>query len=97
MPHNKLSGNTFNDISAIDARLAELDKEKQHLLAIKEALKKSQPGTSASESFSPAQKISIFRNLFRGRTDIFATRWQNQKGRNGTQHKWNLVTHLTNW
>jgi hypothetical protein len=29
------------------------------------------------------QKIAIFRNLFRGRQDIFANRWQNQQGRAG--------------
>ncbi|MEW8070927.1 MAG: DEAD/DEAH box helicase family protein, partial [Candidatus Thiodiazotropha sp.] len=33
--------------------------------------------------FSPEQKIAVFRNLFRGRTDIFANRWQNQRGRSG--------------
>lgn len=80
MPNNKLGGNAFNDISAIDARLAELDKEKEHFLALKEELQKSQPRPATPEAFSPDQKIDIFRNLFRGRTDIFATRWENQKG-----------------
>lgn len=73
----------YNDISAIDGRLAELDNERQHLLTLKEELQKSQPLPSASDSFSPDQKIGIFRGLFRGRNDIFATRWQNQQGRSG--------------
>ncbi|WP_414689235.1 MULTISPECIES: TOTE conflict system archaeo-eukaryotic primase domain-containing protein [unclassified Neptuniibacter] len=39
--------------------------------------------TPVSNSYSPEQKIEIFRSLFRGRTDIFATRWQNKQGRSG--------------
>lgn len=50
---------------------------------LKEELQKSQLSTPASVSYSPGQKISIFRSLFQGRTDIYATRWQNQQGRNG--------------
>lgn len=77
MSNKKFSGDVFDNISAIDARLTELDKEKERLLALKEELQKSQPRPCASESFSPDQKIGIFRSLLRGRTDIFATRWQN--------------------
>jgi superfamily II DNA or RNA helicase len=33
--------------------------------------------------FHPDQKIGIFRSLFRGRADVFATCWQNQQGRSG--------------
>ncbi|MDA3835455.1 MAG: hypothetical protein PF495_18950 [Spirochaetales bacterium] len=83
MHDKKLGGNKSNDISAIDARLAELEKERQRLLTLKKELQKYQPLPSASDSFSPDQKIGIFKNLFRGRKDIFATRWQNQRGRSG--------------
>ena len=83
MPNDKISGNTFNNISSIDSRLVELDKEREHLLELRDELQRSQLNPPVSESFSPDQKISIFRSLFRGRTDIFATRWQNQQGRNG--------------
>ena len=80
MPNQYRSGDKFRDISAIDARLAELEQEKQQLIALREKLQKSKPTSSVSDSFSPEQKIAIFRNLFRGRTDIFANRWQNQQG-----------------
>lgn len=84
MHDRKLAGNMFNEVSAIDARLAELDKEKEHLLALKEALQKSQQSVQAtSKSLSSDQKIAIFRSLFRGRADVFAARWQNQQGRSG--------------
>jgi len=73
----------LHDISAIDSRLADIEKEKQRLIALRAELQKSQPVPPTSDSFSPEQKIAIFRNLFRGRTDIFANRWQNQRGRSG--------------
>lgn len=67
----------------IDARLSELELEKKQLLALREQLQQPSPNTSDSPLYSPAQKIGIFRGLFRGRTDIFANRWQNKQGRSG--------------
>ena len=83
MPKQYPSGDMFRDISAISARLAELEHEKQQLIALREKLQKSKPTPPVLDSFSPEQKIAIFRNLFRGRTDIFANRWQNQQSRSG--------------
>jgi superfamily II DNA or RNA helicase len=83
MPNQYPSGEKLLDISAIDTRLAELEQEKQRLTALKEELQTSRPTPPVSDSLSPEQKIEIFRNLFRGRTDIFANRWQNQQGRSG--------------
>ena len=82
--HNYILGvDTLNDISAINKRLTELEQEKQRLITLKEELQDSVPTPSTSDSFTSNQKITIFRSLFRGRTDVFATRWQNQQGRNG--------------
>ncbi|MCR8921273.1 DEAD/DEAH box helicase [Dasania sp. GY-MA-18] len=53
------------------------------LLALRDQLQQPSPNTSDSPLYSPDQKIAIFRGLFRGRTDIFANRWQNKKGRSG--------------
>ena len=83
MPKQQFGREKFRDVSTIDARLTELEHEKQQLISLREKLQ--QPGLipSISESLSPEQKISIFRSLFRGRTDIFANRWQNRQGRSG--------------
>jgi|GEM_PF-4444512 len=70
MPNQYRSGTKFHDISAIDSRLADLEQEKQQLIALRAELQKSKPTPPISGSFSPEQKIAIFRNLFRGRTDI---------------------------
>ncbi len=83
MPDPYRSGDKFHDLSAIDLRLADLEQEKQQLLTLRAERQKSNPVPPLSDSLSPEQKIAIFRNLFRGRTDIFASRWQNQQGRSG--------------
>lgn len=75
--------NKYGDISAIDARLAELEREKQQLIDRREQLRKPEPTASVSNFLTPEQKITIYSRLFRGRTDIFANRWQNQLGRSG--------------
>lgn len=73
----------FQSVAEVDARLLELEKEKQQLFALREQLHASSPIAPDSNSYSPEQKIAIFRRLFRGRTDIFANRWQNKQGRSG--------------
>ena len=40
MPNQYRSGDKFRDISAIDSRLAELEQEKQQLIALSEELQR---------------------------------------------------------
>ena len=63
----------FRDISNIDARLNELEREKQQLIALREELLKSKPIPAVSGSFSTKQKKAIFRGLFEERMKIFLT------------------------
>ncbi len=83
MPDRNPAGEKFRNILAIDERLAELEREKQQLLALRKELQESKPTLRASAALTPEQKIAIFRGLFRGRTDIYAYRWQNKQGRSG--------------
>ena len=39
--------------------------------------------TRTLESLTVDQKVALFKQLFKGRADVFATRWQNSKGRSG--------------
>lgn len=39
--------------------------------------------TSKSGVSTPEEKISLFRNLFRGREDVFAIRWEGKSGKSG--------------
>lgn len=41
------------------------------------------PAANPPASLSPADKIALFRRLFRGRTDIYPQRWESQKGVSG--------------
>src|ERR1700730_7054354 len=39
--------------------------------------------TTRSRVSTPEEKISLVRNLFRGREDVFATRWEGRGGKSG--------------
>src|SRR5579859_5382996 len=39
--------------------------------------------TSTSGASTPEEKIAFFRNLFRGREDVFAIRWEGKNGKSG--------------
>ncbi len=53
----------YPNISAIDNRLAELENEKQQLLALREALRSAQIERSV-QTFTPEQKVALFRQRF---------------------------------
>lgn len=71
-------------ISAINKRLSELEEEKTRLLDQRAALK-AQNGNlaTAPNSLSTNEKIDLFRELFSGRTDIYAFRWENKSEKSG--------------
>lgn len=79
-------------LERIAERLATIDAEKAALLAERKALQelaaqgnyRSVTLFAPESSFSPAEKIRIFMNLFRGRMDVFPKRWDNAKtGKSG--------------
>ncbi len=88
-------GNTQSDTSeelqSINRRIATLEQELETLKAQRDSLAKlteeeiNAPNsiTQKQASLSVDQKITLFKRLFKGRTDAFATRWQNSKGRGG--------------
>ena len=68
------------ELKSIEARLSELDREREILLARRSALLDTNIATLRLNS---SQKIDIYMKLFRGRQDIYANRWQNKQGRSG--------------
>lgn len=68
------------ELKAIDARLIELEREREILQARRSALLDI---NIAVLKLSPSQKVDIYMDLFRGRQDIYANRWQNKQGRSG--------------
>lgn len=79
---------TDKELVSIDERLSELETEKQLLLERKQRLlARDQPSTPVAPlpgvPLSTWEKVALFSTLFRGREDIHAIRWENQRGRHG--------------
>jgi len=70
MTGSSINSNIANEINAIDARLAQLDAEREQLIQQKNALLNQPISESLASRFTPEQKVSLFRSLFRGRMDI---------------------------
>jgi len=77
------NSNIADEINSIDSRLAQLDVEREQLIQQKNALLNQPISKPLASRFTTEQKVSLFQSLFKGRMDIFATRWQNSKGRSG--------------
>ena len=49
-----------------------------------------------SLNLSPADKVALFRNLFRGRPDVYPVRWESAKGTSGYSpacgNEWKLAS-----
>ncbi|RLV57737.1 DEAD/DEAH box helicase [Parashewanella curva] len=69
-----------SELELIEQQLKDLEQEKQKLLTRKAKLLSQ---TSIQPSLSSRQKVELFLNLFKGRIDAHAFRWQNQQGRSG--------------
>jgi len=72
------------EIAALARHLAELDRERNSLIVALEELKLRQQAeeqnlSSPNAILSNAEKVALFRSLFRGRDDVFPRRWQNPK------------------
>ncbi|PTB98731.1 DNA helicase [Marinobacter sp. Z-F4-2] len=70
------------ELAAIARKLSELEREKASLLSRKDELHASGQRSAATQ-MTPDQKAELFRNLFRGRRDVYAVRWQGSGGRSG--------------
>ena len=73
-------------IMRIRHKLAELEQEKRALEAelSRLELEDSHPVATRATTLSNREKLAIFRELFRGREEVFPTRWENMKsGRSG--------------
>ncbi|NOQ81362.1 MAG: DEAD/DEAH box helicase [Methylophaga sp.] len=84
MPVKLKHNNTEEELHSIKLRLQQIEEEKQQLLQRQEALNNlSTYDKPEANHLDTDQKVHLFQELFKGRTDIFANRWQNSKGRSG--------------
>ncbi len=71
---------TSQEIDEIRHRLNELEAERKQLRRrLQEIETTNTTPATVTVTSSPQEKISLFRSLFRGRTDVFPRRWQNAK------------------
>jgi superfamily II DNA or RNA helicase len=66
-------------------RLGEPPNERTPIIEVDFPLdhKKIQPSATVTADSRPELKVSLFRNLFRGRDDVYAVRWEGRNGRTG--------------
>ena len=89
-------GNTQERLETAQEECHRLREENAHLRAmlginqpfpneaVLQAAQAANVSSSSKSSVStPEEKISLFRNLFRGREDIFAVRWEGKSGKSG--------------
>lgn len=79
------NSNISEQIRNIDIQLEKLEKNRAQLLQEKSQLEKQlcAPDKDNQNKFSSKQKINIFTSLFKGRADVFASRWENKHGKCG--------------
>mgnify|MGYP001256688432 CR=1 FL=1 len=61
------------------ARLREENKRLRSILGIPG----EKPNASGTEGLSPEDKVALFRDLFRGREDVYPARWEARTGKSG--------------
>ena len=77
-----------SEIEAARHNLAELDRQRElaaaRLTELERLRGSGTPTGTRSTEWPAASKLRLFRDLFRGRDDVFAVRWENQRrGRSG--------------
>jgi len=72
------------ELEAINQRLQALEDEKSQLLSRKAELEATAGNLIASSSSLTANdRVTLFRNFFIGRDDVYAFRWENSTGKSG--------------
>lgn len=90
-----MSDELYNRIAQLEAECQQLRDENRLLknqidLGTKKtnpfdltSIKKSNDAKSITHEFSTEAKIKLFRNLFKGREDVYSMRWDSKNGRSG--------------
>jgi len=84
----QINTDDHKNLEIIDEKLADLERERNYLIKKREAIISENlivqgDNTSIPITLSVNHKVKLFKRLFKGRSDVFANRWQNAKGRSG--------------
>lgn len=76
----------MNDLQRLEKEFAELEAKKAVLLNKINVLKSKRQGSFSQLTFTEAEKIALFRSLFKGRNDVYPKRFESRKtGKSGYQ------------
>ena len=71
-------------IQKLDSDISSLNQQKQQLLRELKSIPISERSVTISEEISSEEKVKLFKELFRGRTDVYAKYWISRKtGKSG--------------
>lgn len=74
----------LQSIQKLDSSLSSLNQQKQQLLRELKSIPISERSVTISEEISSDEKVKLFKELFRGRTDVYAKHWTSRKtGKSG--------------
>ncbi|MCJ8273041.1 MAG: DNA/RNA helicase, partial [Psychrosphaera sp.] len=74
------------ELTNIDIRLQAIDKERFELLQKRKSLveqREAEFANNFNRYASAEAKVALFLSYFKGRSDVYPTRWENQKGKSG--------------
>jgi len=74
----------IQSIQKLDSSLSSLNQQKQQLLRELKSIPVNERSVTISEEISSDEKVKLFKELFRGRTDVYAKHWISRKtGKSG--------------
>ena len=74
----------IQSIQKLDSEISSLSQQKQQLLRELKSIPISERSATISEEITFEEKVRLFKELFRGRTDVYAKRWISRKtGKSG--------------
>src|SRR4030042_4250127 len=76
--------NIIQSIQKLDSSLSFLNQQKQQLLRELKSIPISERSVTISEEISSEEKVKLFKELFRGRADVYAKHWISRRtGKSG--------------
>jgi superfamily II DNA or RNA helicase len=95
---NRQMKQRLDDITIDDSELADFSRSpvSNDAFMIKNPIAKLEHEKSTVHNYStPSEKIALFRNLFRGREDVYPNRWESKTGKSGYSpacgNEWSFV------
>ncbi|MDP2922610.1 MAG: hypothetical protein Q8O30_02670 [Candidatus Omnitrophota bacterium] len=81
---NQKRRDIIQSIQKLDSDVSSLNQQKQQLLRELKFIRIIEHSVTISEEISSEEKVKLFKELFRGRTDVYAKRWISRKtGKSG--------------